>query len=133
MQGTMSAGNYCGLLGKNYTSVTIAITPGGLSSLSYLNSAAPVAEDGVATVSYDPDLPASCQAYQYQSAPVVTETDCGANSQDCSAVVRTVTGSWVGPGKPMLAPPKELLELDPAWRSCIWNTGNARHWQSCKT
>lgn len=131
MEGTVSVSDLCGPLGKAYTNPTIAIAPGGLSSLTY-NSVIPVPASGVETVPYDPGLPQSCRSYQFQEAAITTETYSQASNNMCVTRTNVVTGVSLGPNKPLLAPPKELLNLDPLWRSCVWNTRGALHAWTCK-
>ena len=90
---------------------TIALPPGRLSTLSY--SAWPTPFEGIATKSYD-----------FEACPTW-----GLNSAFNSTMAfnpgeyLTVGPPW----NPIILPPQELLDLDPAWKLCEWVTDGGEY------
>lgn len=90
---------------------TIALQPGRLSTLSY--SAWPTPFEGIATKSYD-----------FEACPTW-----GLNSAFNSTMsLRPEEYLTVGaPWNPIILPPQELLDLDPAWKLCEWVTDGGEY------
>ena len=110
----MTVSDQCGIRGSIYLNPTIAVRPGGLSTLSY-RSGVNVAH-GVSSGAYDP---AACPTYGV-SDPI---TSIGEEYVGNSSTWTTRTFRTIGPPyNPVLLPPEELLSLDPEWRACTWYT-----------
>lgn len=127
-KGAITVNDECGQVGKVYTNPTIAVPPGGLSSLSFRNPHGPNPGDGFVTTTYDPGLPKSCQTYQYASLTESSLSYLGAFATEYA------TGPRVGANAPMLDIPAQLKGLDPAWKNRVsWITDGALHAYTCKS
>ena len=90
---------------------TIALQPGRLSTLSY--SAWPTPFEGIATKSYD-----------FEACPTWGLN----NAFNSSMSFRPEEYLSVGaPWNPIILPPQELLDLDPAWKLCEWVTDGGEY------
>ncbi len=111
-----------GTLGKVHTHLTIAVPPGGLSSLSLSDSLLGDLASGQKTVPYDPGIPSSCESFEFQhQAP----TSWATLFYEGSTHIEPVEGHKLSSNEMLLVPPIQLLTYDPAWRNCKWNTKGA--------
>lgn len=132
VKGGVTVSDRCGILGKTYQNPTIAIPPGGLSSMKFAPGYGTYShyinvEGGASTTLYDPAQPSSCQTYGF-GVPITTSFwYTGANNK---ATWTSSTGFTLGPPyMPILSPPSQLLSFDPAWRGCPrWENSYGGEW-----
>lgn len=110
-RGAVTVRDRCGIKGSIYQSPTIAVPPGGLTTLSYPSSALD-ARFGVMKGPYNPE---ACPTYGVSDPHLSSFWYIGANG----SVWTTATYRSIGaPYYPIIKPPQELIDLDPEWKSC---------------
>ena len=127
-KGRVTGYDQVGQLGSFHTNPTIAIPPGGLSSLSFLDSIHADMGAGQVTLPYDPGIPTSCETFEFQHPASGIETlNYGSGFLE---TISASAGVQLSSDEMFLAPPKQLLTLDPAWKICSgWITDGAdRAW-----
>ena len=118
-----------GTLGKTHTSPTIAVPPGGLSSLYFEDSVHADPDSGYKTLPYDPGVPTSCVSFEFQhTGPTKLTTHTFSGDKK---ITEPVNVAMLSSNQMFLAPPIQLLTLDPAWRNCEWITDGADHAGLC--
>ncbi len=119
LEGAVTVTDKCGLRGMVHNNPTIAIPPHGLTELSFSYGYHP--QGGYQTLPYDPAVPANCRTYGFRN-PQMTS---GWYQVDVnSSYMKTSTQYAPGyPYHPFLVPPQQLIDLDPAWKTCrYWST-----------
>ena len=131
IKGTVSVYDRCDVRGEKHYEPTLAIPPGGLSSLYFSSLLAP--QLGHTSFQFDPAQPSECRSYG-SADPIVSSYM--VEVEENSSVWTTATDFTMGsPYNPILSPPPQLLGLDPAWRDCCtWGNENGGFWGelSCK-
>lgn len=109
IHGAVSVTDYCGVRGNTYYNPTIAIPPGGLSTLSWHSNL--IGFDGYPpqTGAYDPG---ACHTYGVNNGSTMSWL----NSP--SSWMTSVSYNMGPPYNPILLPPKQLTALDPEWEAC---------------
>lgn len=120
VQGVVKVTDQCGMFGQPHSNPTIAIAPGGLVSLSFRGGLYWDPTGGFETVPYDPDLPKSCMTTEYGASNSIYLS----TASDGTIIELTTTHSTPRSlHSPVLSPPSELFDLDPAWKLCTrWDT-----------
>ncbi len=110
IHGAVSVTDSCGVRGHTYDNPTIAIPPGGLSTISWHNNL--LGFDGYApqTGVYDP---AACHTYGVDDGSTTSWLNELVSSWDTS-----VSYNIGPPYNPILLPPAQLTALDPDWEAC---------------
>lgn len=112
IHGAISVQDSCGIKGKTHYNPTIAIPPGGLSTLSYPSNLIQYAGEAPQTGIYDP---AACRTYGLSNGSTTSYLYGHGNT---STWTTTVSYSMGPPYNPILLPPDQLTALDPEWQAC---------------
>lgn len=117
IQGAVSVYDSCGIKGSIHYNPTIAVTPGGLSTISWPNNLVQFGGFPPHTGAYDP---AACPTYGLDNGTTKSYS-IGLSSQTTSVLY-----NMGPPYNPILLPPEQLTALDPQWEACTaWdNFGN---------
>lgn len=129
IDGAVTVNDQCGILGSIHTNPTIAIPPSGLTELSFSMAQNPA--EGFRTLPYDPAIPVDCRTYGFTN-PQKTSFYYYEN-QNQSYITTEENWSSGYPYNPILLPPQQLLDLDPAWKSCAyWQSDGGDFGITCK-
>lgn len=130
VEGAVTVTDKCGVRGMIHTNPTIPIPPHGLTELSFWDGYQPA--EGYHTLPYDPAVPADCRTYGF-SNPQITSGWYQVNDNTSSVTTSTLYVPGY-PFNPFLVPPQQLIDLDPAWKTCLyWSSwGNQYGQLTCK-
>ena len=131
IEGGLTVTDSCGTLGKTYHNPTIAIPPGGLSSMSFTQGVTDPhyvnAVFGSNSTLYDPAQPSSCQTYGFGIPRTITAWETFADGK--SSLTSSLFLTLGPPYNPIISPPSELLTFDPAWKACQrWDNSYGGKW-----
>lgn len=117
IHGAVSVYNKCGVRGDMHYNPTIAIPPGGLSTISWPGNVVQLAGYPPETGVFDP---AACRTYGLDNGSTTSWLN------GLSSWTTSVSYSMGPPYNPILLPPEQLTALDPQWEACTaWdNYGN---------
>lgn len=116
IRGAVSVRDHCAFRGKTYNNPTIALPPDGLSTLSF-------SDNGIQFNGYQPQTgmydPAACRTYGISNLTTSLWLYYPAGDESGPSTWMTLSKYTMGPPyNPILLPPRQLRELDPAWAAC---------------
>ena len=109
IHGAVSVYDKCGVRGNIHYSPTIAIPPGGLSTISWPGNFVQLAGYPPQTGAYDP---AACRTYGVDNGTALSWLN------GLSSWTTSVSYNMGPPYNPILLPPEQLTALDPQWEAC---------------